>query len=48
MFEIITELGIKFGTEILVGGIVLAVRWAERRMMKSRFIKKLRAAREVK
>jgi len=44
--EILGELVIKFGAEIIVGGAVLFVRWAERRMMRSQFMKKLKAARE--
>lgn len=46
--EILSELVIKFGVEIVAGGVVLAVRWFERRMMKSSFMRKMKEVREAK
>ena len=39
--EVIQELFIRFGSEVLIGGIVVLVRWVEKSVMKRKFKKRL-------
>ncbi len=48
MWEVIGKVFVEFGTEIVVGGIVLGVRWIEKRWMNSKFRTRLKKDREVK